>query len=199
VPLIAADQQEAIEKATEVIDAFPERYRLHWLKGMRAKLGLDGQVDDGERADTALADDWLKLLHANKVDFTLAWRRLADAAEGKEGPLRALFGEHQALADWLLRWRARCAAEDAQAPGSAPQDHAGARAERMRRVNPWLIPRNHRVEEALEEASERGNLEPFEQLLAALHSPFEERPELSRYAEPAPEPFMRTFRTFCGT
>jgi uncharacterized protein YdiU (UPF0061 family) len=202
VPLIAADQQEAIEKATEVLDAFPERYRLHWLKGMRAKLGLDGQIDEGderERADTALAEDWLKLLHANKVDFTLAWRRLADAAEGKDGPLRALFGEHQALDDWLLCWRARCAAEDAQAPASGREDPAVARAERMRGVNPWLIPRNHRVEEALEEASERGNLEPFEQLLAALHAPFEEHPELSRYAEPAPEPFMRTFRTFCGT
>jgi protein adenylyltransferase len=199
LPLIDADQQRAIEKATEVIDAFPERYRHHWLKGMRAKLGLAGEVDEGERVDTALADDWLGLLHANKVDFTLAWRRLADAAEGNEEPLRALFGEQQALDDWLARWRGRCAAEDAQAQASGPQGHAEARAARMRRVNPWVIPRNHRVEEALEEASERGNLEPFEQLLTALHSAYEERPELSRYAEPAPEPFMRTFRTFCGT
>jgi uncharacterized protein YdiU (UPF0061 family) len=199
LPLLDADQEQAIEKATEVIDAFPERYRQHWLGGMCAKLGLAGEVADAERVDTALVDDWLGLLKADKVDFTLAWRRLADAAEGKEEPLRALFAEPQALADWLARWRARCAAEDAQAQTSGSQGSAEARAERMRRVNPWMIARNHRVEEALEEASERGNLEPFEQLLAALSSPYEERPELSRYAEPAPEGFMQTFRTFCGT
>jgi uncharacterized protein YdiU (UPF0061 family) len=197
LPLIDADQQQAIELATEVIDAFPARYRQHWLEGMRAKLGLAGQGDEG--ADSALADDWLGLLKANKVDFTLAWRRLADAAEGKDGPLQALFAEPQALADWLARWRARCAAEDAQGSAGGPQGQAEARAARMRRVNPWVIARNHRVEEALEEASERGNLEPFRHLLAALAAPFEERPELARYAEPAPEPFMRTFQTFCGT
>jgi uncharacterized protein YdiU (UPF0061 family) len=166
---------------------------------MRAKLGLDALEDGGAEADAALADDWLGVLQANKVDFTLASRRLADAAEGTEAPLRALFGEHQALDDWMLRWQARCAAEDARLEIGAAQDHGEARAERMRRVNPWLIPRNHRVEEALDEASERGNLEPFEQLLAALSSPYEERPDLARYAEPAPQAFMQTFRTFCGT
>jgi uncharacterized protein YdiU (UPF0061 family) len=199
LPLIDPDQPRAIELATEVIDAFPERYQHHWLRGMRAKLGLDALEDGGAEADAALADDWLGVLQANKVDFTLASRRLADAAEGTEAPLRALFGEHQALDDWMLRWQARCAAEDARLEIGAAQDHGEARAERMRRVNPWLIPRNHRVEEALDEASERGNLEPFEQLLAALSSPYEERPDLARYAEPAPQAFMQTFRTFCGT
>lgn len=199
LPLIATDQPRAIELATAVIDAFPARYRHHWLEGARAKLGLAGQVDDGERIDTALADDWLALLQANKVDFTLAWRRLADTAGGDEGPLRALFGEHQALDDWLVRWRARCAADDAQAEASAAHDHAEARAKRMRGVNPWLIARNHRVEEALAAASEEGDLKPFEQLLEALRLPFDERPALARFAEPAPESFRQTFRTFCGT
>lgn len=199
LPLIDADQQRAIELATEVIDVFPARYRHHWLEGARAKLGLAGQVGDGERIDTALADDWLALLQANKVDFTLAWRRLADTAGGDQGPLRALFGEHQALDDWLVRWRARCAAEDAQAEANAAHDHAEARAQRMRGVNPWLIARNHRVEEALDAASEEGDLKPFEQLLEALRLPYEERPAMSRLAEPGPESFRQTFRTFCGT
>ena len=191
LPLLAEDERTAVAQATEVIDSFPESFRRHWLAGMRAKLGLNEPVDDGERIDAALVDDWLALLQADKVDFTLAWRRLADAAAGREEPLRALFGSQEGLDAWLGRWRARCASEDA---GSA-----AARAERMRRVNPWIIPRNHRVEEALDAASEQGDLLPFEQLLEALRSPYDEGPERSRFAEPAPEAFMKTFRTFCGT
>jgi uncharacterized protein YdiU (UPF0061 family) len=69
----------------------------------------------------------------------------------------------------------------------------------MRRVNPWLIPRNHRVEEALDAASDEGDLAPFKHLLNALQRPFDEVPALTRYAEPAPDAFMADFRTFCGT
>jgi uncharacterized protein YdiU (UPF0061 family) len=199
VPLLADDERRAIVLATEVIDGFPASYRRHWLEGMRAKLGLAGRVDDGDRLDGALVDDWLALLQSSKVDFTLAWRRLADAAEGREAALRALFADSQPLDAWLDRWQARCAAEDARAMAGEPRGHAEARAERMRRVNPWLIPRNHRVEEALAAASDEGNLTPFEQLLEGLRLPYEERPELSRFAEPAPDAFMATFRTFCGT
>jgi uncharacterized protein YdiU (UPF0061 family) len=75
----------------EVIDAFPAWYRQHWLDGMRTKLGLASMGAAGDDAsDTALVDDWLTLLHTNAVDFTLAWRRLADAAEGRPEPLQAM-------------------------------------------------------------------------------------------------------------
>jgi uncharacterized protein YdiU (UPF0061 family) len=193
LPLIDANEGHAITLATEVIDAFPERYQHHWLAGLRAKLGLSGQVASGDAADTALGESWLDLLHAQGVDFTLAWRRLADAAEGFDAPLRALFPGQPGLDRWLQRWRERCAAEDAGA------DRAALRAEAMRRVNPWLIPRNHRVEEALDAASDSGDLRPFESLLNALQRPFDEDPALARHAEPAPGEFMARFRTFCGT
>ena len=76
---------------------------------------------------------------------------------------------------------------------------ATGRAVAMRRVNPWLIPRNHRVEEALEAASESGDLSPFEELLAALMEPFDERSDRERYAEPAPREVTARYQTFCGT
>jgi uncharacterized protein YdiU (UPF0061 family) len=193
LPLIADDEGRAIELATEVIDAFMGRYQQHWLTGVRAKLGLRGTVEHGDHVDTALGESWLDLLHAQQVDFTLAWRRLADAAEGNEAPLRALFAGQPGLDRWLERWRERCAAEDIE-PAAA-----SARAGAMRRVNPWLIPRNHRVEEALNAASGEGDLAPFEQLLNALRRPFDEDPALARYSEPASGDFMAEFRTFCGT
>lgn len=193
LPLIDANEGHAISLATEVIDAFHERYRHHWLAGLRTKLGLHGQVPHGDAVDTALGESWLDLLHAQQVDFTLAWRRLADAAEGNETPLRALFPGQPGLDRWLQRWRERCAAEDTT-PGAR-----AARARAMRSVNPWLIPRNHRVEEALAAASDEGDLAPFERLLNALQRPFDEDPALARYAEQAPGDFMAEFRTFCGT
>ncbi len=199
LPLIDAHEGRAISLATEVLDAFPRRYQHYWLAGLRAKLGLRGQVpllgQSGDSADTALGESWLDLLHAQQVDFTLAWRRLADAAEGNEAPLRALFAGQPGLDRWLQRWRERCAAEDE----AAGPDTDAARAEHMRTVNPWLIPRNHRVEEALDAASDEGDLGPFEQLLNALQRPFDEDPALSRYAEPATGEFMAGFQTFCGT
>ncbi len=165
LPLIADDEGRAIELATEVIDGFMARYQWHWLSGLRAKLGLAGKVEHGDSVDTALGESWLDLLHAQQVDYTLAWRRLADAAEGNESPLRALFPGQPGLDRWLERWRVRCAAEDADAGVGR------CRAEAMRRVNPWLIPRNHRVEEALSAASEEGDLAPFGRVLNALGRP----------------------------
>jgi uncharacterized protein YdiU (UPF0061 family) len=194
LPLISEDEGKAIEMATGVLDDFPLRFHAHWLAGLRAKLGLGRQeVADGP-GDAVLGSKWLDLLHAQQVDFTLAWRRLADAAEGNEAALRAMFAGQPGLEGWLNHWRERCAAEDASDPNAI-----SARAGRMRRVNPWIIPRNHRVEEALAAASDKGDLAPFEDLLKALRMPFDEDPAKARYAEPASGEFTAGFRTFCGT
>lgn len=196
LPLMAADDSEAaiagaVEQATAVIDEFPQMYRAEWLKVMRAKLGLQAPNDDG--ADEALVQAWLELLHRQSVDLTLAWRRLADAAEGQDDALHALFAEPAEVDAWLSTWRARCAQEAEAGEG------AQGRAERMRRINPWVIPRNHLVEEALTAASEHGDLGPFERMLDALRQPYDEAPQHARYAEPAPTEITACYRTFCGT
>ncbi|MCW5667492.1 MAG: YdiU family protein [Piscinibacter sp.] len=184
LPLLAdsedeAAMQHAVAQATEVIDAFPGWFEAALLDGQRRKLGLAG----ADAADAALAQDWLALLHTQAVDFTLGWRRLADAADGNDAPLRALFAEPAALEPWLARWRAR-----------APHDAAA-----MRRASPWIIPRNHRVEEALAAATNDDDLAPFEQLLDALRRPWDEEAALARYAEPAPAAVTAGYQTFCGT
>jgi uncharacterized protein YdiU (UPF0061 family) len=195
LPLLSDDEAQATAEAMRVIDAFPLRYGHHLLQGQRAKLGLTraGPADDD--GDAALADDWLALLQANAADFTLAWRRLADAAAGEEAPLRALVADEAALDAWLARWRERCARDDAARPGSA----AGDRAAAMRRVSPWLIARNHRVEEALAAASDDDDLGPFERLLDAVRQPYDEVPARAACAEPAPAAITARYRTFCGT
>ncbi len=178
----------AIPAATDVLEAFPFRYQAHWLAGARARLGISAGGD--EDADFSLANEWLELLFSQSVDYTLAWRRLADAAEGNTHALSVLFTDTPALSAWLDRWSARCAA-DTLAPG--------ARAHAMRLVNPIYIPRNHIVEEALAAASDDGNLHAFDRLVEVLARPFEEQPGLEKYATPAQPEVTASYRTFCGT
>ncbi|MBK7002027.1 MAG: YdiU family protein [Rhodoferax sp.] len=199
LPLMAngddASQADAVNEAaaqvTQVIDEFPALYAAELLKGQRAKLGL---LPNGPGSDDAtLVADWLALLQQHRVDFTLAWRRLCDAAEGDANPLRALFAEPGAVNPWLARWQVRCARED------TADDAKFDRAARMRAVNPWVIPRNHRVEEALSAASEGDDLTSFERLLSVLRRPFDENPDAARYADPAPAQITAAYQTFCGT
>jgi uncharacterized protein YdiU (UPF0061 family) len=206
LPLMADAQDEAAAQAavaqvTGVIDAFALWYGAALLAGQRAKLGLLADADGADdAADTALAEDWLALLKLHAVDFTLAWRRLCDAAAGDANPLRALFAEPSAINPWLARWQARCQrADDAGRSASAGASPEADRAARMRGVNPWVIPRNHRVEEALAAATEQGDLAPFRQLMAVLGRPFVEDAEFARYAQPAPPEVTAGYQTFCGT
>jgi uncharacterized protein YdiU (UPF0061 family) len=224
LPLMADTDDEpgverAVAEATAVLEAFPATFSAALRAGQRGKLGLDpaaatpGQEggEGRERAQVdALIDDWLAMLQSQEVDFTLAWCHLADAAEGHEAPLKALFSDTDALAAWLGRWRVQCELEDAlAAAGSLTRDKAlpgrpsagtsmHQRAAAMRAVNPWLIPRNHRVEEALEAATQ-GDGGPFERLLQALQQPHGSDPGLCSYAAAAPRSVTENYRTFCGT
>ncbi len=202
LPLLANGDAQATAEAMRVVDAFPIAYRRYLLAGQRAKLGLRAPEGTDDAADARLANDWLALLHAAHVDFTLAWRRLGDAAAGDDGPLRTLFAAAGADADapsaWLERWRQRCAREDEGTAGGS-EAAAAARAERTRGVNPFVIPRNHRVEEALAAASDGDDLGPFDRLLAALRNPYAERDDNAPYGVPAPADVTACYRTFCGT
>ncbi|RYY68387.1 MAG: YdiU family protein, partial [Comamonadaceae bacterium] len=192
LPLAAEDDgdgtgEQAIARATSILEGYRGLYDAALLRGQRAKLGLDVSSDD--EGDATLAADWLALLQAQRVDFTLGWRRLADAAEGREAALAVLFAEQPPLREWLDRWQARLARD-----GGTP----AGRSERMRAASPWIIPRNHRVEEALEAATQ-GDLAPFDALLAAVRDPFVETPDRASYAEPAPAAVTACYQTYCGT
>ncbi|WP_422743689.1 protein adenylyltransferase SelO [Mycobacterium sp. WMMD1722] len=177
LPLFAEDVEEAIGIAERSLGALRTRYHDTYTAGMRSKMGLpDRQDADAE----ALIADLPDLLEANHIDYTSFFRVLAGAARGDTEPVRGLFADLAGFDAWLTRWRA-----------------LGPDADAMDRVNPVYIPRNHLVEEALAAAT-GGDLEPVERLLEAVGRPFDERPGLQRYAEPAPEDFG-AYRTFCGT
>ncbi|MGN6730855.1 MAG: protein adenylyltransferase SelO [Candidatus Binatia bacterium] len=182
LPLIDADRTRAIARATDVVNTFPEKYEQQWLTGMRAKLGLLSE----EEADLNLATGFLTAMEGNKVDYTLAFRSLVDAAVGKENRIRALFADPSAYDAWSEQWRARLSRDTA-----VPRE----RGEKMRLANPAFIPRNHRVEEALSAAVEQTDFGPFDTLLKILSHPFEDQPEFAAFAEAPPEGQGR-YRTY---
>ena len=149
---------------------------------MRAKLGLLSE----EEADLNLATGFLTAMEGNKVDYTLAFRSLANAAVGKENRIRALFADPSAYDVWSEQWRARLSRDTA-----VPRE----RAEKMHLANPAFIPRNHNVEKALSAAAEQGDFGPFDTLLKILSHPFEDQPEFAAFAEAPPERLGR-YRTY---
>ena len=185
LPLL--DNDEAAAKAS--LEGFAPRFRAAYGAGLRRKIGLRTERE----GDEDLVQSLLGLMAADKADFTLTFRWLCDAAEGRDAAVRGLFGDDAGFAAWLERWRVRLALETAPAE-VAPGDTAAA----MRGVNPMFIPRNHLVEEALTAAVERADFAPFEALLAVLSRPYDDDPALAHYAAP-PREEERVLQTFCGT
>jgi serine/tyrosine/threonine adenylyltransferase len=187
LPLIDADTQRAVGVATEAIETFETLFKDCWLDGMRRKLGLS----TSEQGDRQLAEDLLQAMQRNQADFTLSFRALCAAARDPQGDAmaRGHFLNAGDYDEWAQRWRARMSREATT---------LNLRAESMQQANPAYIPRNHRVEQVIVAAVERGDFAPFEELSQVLAAPNVARAAFARYANP-PQPGERVLQTFCGT
>lgn len=176
--LMGEDRAAAIEAATAAVHGFAPVYAAEWLARFRAKLGLaTAGAEDG-----ALVEALLALMARQGADMTRTFRGLAD------GRARQEFRDPAAFDAWAAGWQARLAREGAD-PTTA--------AARLRAANPALIPRNHRVEQAIA-AAVAGDTGPFRRLAAALARPFDDDPD-SADLRAAPAADERVRRTFCGT
>lgn len=180
LPLLHLEPEQALEIAKGAVESFAPRYEAHWLKGMRAKLGLFNE----DPADAVLAADLLAWMEANEADYTNTFRALS----GGTAPMAPLFNE-QAFVQWYERWQARVAGQSQKIPQVSTL---------MQAHNPAVIPRNHRVEEALAAVLEHSDFSVMQNLLAALASPFGDSPAHEGFREPGPRTF-EGYRTFCGT
>jgi uncharacterized protein YdiU (UPF0061 family) len=186
LPLLAEDEGAAIAEAEEAIGSFGPCFRQAYGAGLMRKLGLLTTRE----GDVELATAVLGALAENQVDFTLFFRRLADAQDkaGHEA-LHSLFQDPAPCETLLVRWRERL--------GQETQD-AELRRSTMRAVNPAYIPRNHQIEAMIAEAVEQDDFTRMDELLTVLSRPFEDQPEFVHYAQP-PQPHEQVKATFCGT
>jgi uncharacterized protein YdiU (UPF0061 family) len=167
-PLVDGDEEAAVEKLRAALDPYREVFPRALLSRMRAKLGLASEHD----GDHELIDDLLKLMAADRCDFTITFRALADIATARDH-----FVDRAAFDAWAARYRARLAAE-------ASVD--AERAARMNRVNPKFVLRNHLAQMAIERA-QQGDYGEIARLLGVLEHPYDEQPEHAAYAAFPPE------------
>jgi uncharacterized protein YdiU (UPF0061 family) len=179
LPLVDAEEGKAIELTNGVLHSYPEVFRRFWLSGMRAKLGLFNKEDE----DATLLADLLSCMEKCGADYTNTLRDLSLETL----PDTPVFHDLE-FSQWYERWQTRLARQ---------QESPDASQALMRAHNPAVIPRNHRVEEALAAAGE-GDFTVLEKLLEVLANPYEDRPEHGEYRR-LPPPSTCAYKTFCGT
>ncbi|MDR3540271.1 MAG: YdiU family protein [Desulfosporosinus sp.] len=179
LPLLHVNQAQAVKLAQDAISDFTELYHDHWLAGMRAKLGLFNQ----EIQDETLIEDLLSMMQKYHADYTNTFRALTfDKPDDT-----ILFGISE-FTQWHELWQARLGRQQ------EPKDSS---RQLMQNSNPALIPRNHRVEAALEAAVKQGDYSVMERLIDALSNPYAHSPQQADYSS---LPLSTVpYRTFCGT
>jgi uncharacterized protein YdiU (UPF0061 family) len=179
LPLLDSDQEKAAGIASEVVGGYPALFEEYWLAGMRKKLGLQ----TGEAGDAELIRSLLDWMQKSRVDFTNTFRNLSS----EQPPASDQYQDPDFRA-WYSRWQHRLSREGPPNPSVYAV---------MRSVNPAVIPRNHRVEEAFSAAEDHDNLSVLHRLLAVLATPYEVGTDSAQYQDPPPDDC--SYRTFCGT
>ncbi|WHY83861.1 YdiU family protein [Neobacillus novalis] len=180
LPLLHDDQDQAVNLAQAAISDYMEQYKSNWLAGMRAKLGIFNE----EAEDESLFENLLTMMQKYRADYTntfsaLSFERYEDMV---------LFGTTE-FAQWNEQWQAR---------KERQEESKAFSIQLMQNSNPALIPRNHRVEEAIEAAVQHGDYSVMEKLLDVLSNPFAHTSEQAVYST-LPAPSGQPYRTFCGT
>lgn len=179
LPLLHEDQERAVEMAQKEISGYMDLYEANWLSGMRAKLGIFNE----EEQDKKLFEDLLGVMETYHADYTNTFRSLTMGAIADTELFKA-----PEFTEWHERWKARRGRQ---------QESEASSKQLMQKSNPAVIPRNHRVEEALEAATERGDFGVMERLLAALSDPYAYAAEQEEYCTVPTS--AKPYRTYCGT
>ena len=179
LPLLDDEIEKAADTTEEAVNGFGALYKDKWLSMMRAKLGLFGARAEDESLITDLLD-WMQRAGA---DYTNTFRHLTE-----EKPPQGKPYNDKTFKEWYTRWQVQLAKNTKPLKSSLSL---------MRANNPAVIPRNQKVEQVLDAAT-NGDLKPLKDLLTALQEPYNHRSNLKPYQSP-PKKEERVYQTFCGT
>ena len=177
LPLLDADESRAVELAQTALGKYSDRFEFHWLEGMRKKIGLF----TSEAGDLELIKTLLEWMQRTRADYTNTFRNL--------DPHSTPTNVDADFREWHAQWLSRLSRQ--------PQTLSEAN-QLLLRHNPAIIPRNHKVEEALEAAVERADYEPLKRLLAVISRPYDDTEDNADFRL-SPSVGSCEYRTFCGT
>ena len=177
IPLIDKDEDTAIKLATDLIDNFQNIYEDKWLNMIRDKLGLFGE----DKNDKKLVNNLFDWMEKNKADYTNTFCHLMGINSDE-------VYKNVEFVNWKNEWKKR-----SELNNSTKEKQIKL----MKKNNPTVIPRNHKVEEALAEA-DKGNLDKMKKLLTILKNPYDNQNKTEEYQLPAPSSNEK-YQTFCGT
>jgi uncharacterized protein YdiU (UPF0061 family) len=177
IPLIDKDEDQAIKIASEIIDNFQNIYETKWLNMMRDKLGLFGEDKD----DLELINNLLNWMQSNQADYTNTFCYLMNISS-----IQDQIYKDKDFIDWSKNWEKRILINGGSKENSL---------ELMKKNNPIVIPRNHKVEEALKAANDN-NLKPMYNLLSILKKPYTKQINIEKFQTPSNN---QNYQTFCGT
>jgi len=177
IPLIDKNEDDAIKIATESIDNFQNIYESKWLNMMRDKLGLFGE----DVNDKKLISDLLTWMENNKADYTNTFCYLMNIKINNDE-----IYQDNSFKNWSRQWQQRL---------SKNNNSKDKSLDLMKISNPIVIPRNHKVEEALD-AANKGDLEIFNRLLSVINNPYNINKAIEDYQLPSSN---NKYQTFCGT
>jgi uncharacterized protein YdiU (UPF0061 family) len=177
IPLIDKNEDQAIKIATEIIDNFQNIYEIKWLNMMRDKLGLFGE----DKNDLELINNLLNWMKTNQADYTNTFCYLMNFSS-----IKNKIYKDKNFIDWFKIWEKRILINGGSKENSL---------ELMKKNNPVVIPRNHKVEEALE-AANNNDLKPMYDLLSILKKPYTKQINIDEFQAPSNK---QNYQTFCGT
>jgi Uncharacterized conserved protein len=124
----------------------------------------------------------LTWMHQKNMDYTNTFCHLMNfEIENKEN-----FKDND-FQNWKKRWHERLKINN-----NSPEKYIKL----MRSVNPLIIPRNHKVEEVLNEAN-KNNIKPLNNFLKILNKPYLEQKDIIDFQIPSSS--NQKYQTFCGT
>lgn len=180
LPLLDSDVDLAIKLGQDAIAQFAEHYQQHWLAGMRRKLGLFNE----EVEDLGLVQGLLSMIQQYKSDYTNTFLALT-RQQAKDTDLY----RSSEFTEWYKAWQDRL--------GRQKETKEGA-YQLMKKSNPAIIARNHRVEEALEAVTKHDDYSVMERFLEVLSAPYAHSEKQMAYMT-LPKPSQCPYQTFCGT
>jgi serine/tyrosine/threonine adenylyltransferase len=177
--VLDSDPDAALQLAQTCFDEIDAIWTEKYYQMMLNKIGIESNNPELYY----LVDELLEIMQRLQMDYTNTFWNLSQDINLEDSPINK-----SDFKPWLEKWK-----NAIDVSGDIEE------AKKLMKLNnPVFIPRNHLVEQALDEAV-KGNMVVFQNLLNTLSNPYDYQNDLDKFMKPSDSDFERSYQTFCGT